>query len=138
MIRKSIVVKRPIEEAFRTFTDGIGNWWPLKRGFSFGGERAAQIFLETRVGGRFFERFSDGEEFEVGEVTACTPPARIVFTWKQREWDGPTEVEVRFSAEGDATRVDLEHRGFEQASAEAEKGYNGGWDLVLACYAEAA
>jgi uncharacterized protein YndB with AHSA1/START domain len=137
-IEKSIFVKRPLEAAFRHFTTDIGKWWPLREGLSFGGERAHQIFLEDRVGGRFFERFTDGEEFECGKVTAWDPPARVVFTWKQPDWDGPTEVEVRFAAEGDGTRVRLEHRGWEARGETARKhrdSYNGGWDFALSRYA---
>ena len=136
-IRKSIHVKRPVERTFRLFTEDIGKWWPLKEGFSFGGERAAEVFLEGREGGRFFERFADGEEFDVGLVTAYVPPTRIVFTWKAPEWDGPTEVEVRFSPEEDGTRVDLEHRGWERAGArggDRRKDYERGWNRVLACF----
>ena len=136
-IRKSIHVKRPVERTFRLFTEEIGRWWPLKEGFSFGGERAAEIFLEGREGGRFFERFTDGEEYEVGVVTTYAPPARIVFTWNSREWDAPTEVEVRFSADRDGTRVELEHRGWERAGARARDvrtRFSGGWDRVLACF----
>jgi uncharacterized protein YndB with AHSA1/START domain len=53
----------------------------------------------------------------------------------------PTEIEVRFSPEGDGTRVDLEHRGFERlggAAQEARGSYSEGWVLVLGRYAEAA
>ena len=78
-IKKSIHVKRPVETAFRVFTEDIGKWWPLKEGYSFGGDRADQIFLEGRTGGRFFERFTDGEEYVVGVVTTYSPPSRIVF-----------------------------------------------------------
>jgi uncharacterized protein YndB with AHSA1/START domain len=139
-IRKTIHVKRSIEDAFRLFTRDIGEWWPLKEGYSFGGDRADQIHLEARQGGRLFERYTDGEEYDVGTVTACTPPSRVVITWKAPDWDAPTEVEVRFTTEGDGTRVDLEHRGWERAGAAAEKqstGYGQGWDTVLARYAAA-
>jgi uncharacterized protein YndB with AHSA1/START domain len=139
-IRKSIHVKRPIDAAFRLFTVDIGRWWPLKEGFSFGGDRADQIHLECRAGGRFFERFSDGEEYDVGAVTVYDPPGRIVFTWSQRDWSVPTEVEVRFTQDGGGTRVDLEHRGWESAgdaATRAGKSYDGGWDFVLARYAAA-
>jgi hypothetical protein len=47
---------------------------------------------------------------------------------------------VRFTADGDGTRVDLEHRGWERAGAAAANvapRYSGGWDLVLARYAAA-
>ena len=90
------------------------------------------------MGGRFFERFSDGEEFEVGKITAWDPPARVVFTWQQPDWDGPTEVEVRFAAEGDGTRVQLEHRGWEARGEPARTHrdrYAGGWDFALSRYA---
>jgi uncharacterized protein YndB with AHSA1/START domain len=137
-IRKSIHVKRPVEQTFRLFTEEIGRWWPLKEGCSFGGPRAAAIFLEGRQGGRFFERFTDGEELDVGVVTTYAPPSRIVFSWTPKEWDAPTEVEVRFSPERDGTRVELEHRGWERAGARARDlrdRYEGGWNRVLACFA---
>jgi uncharacterized protein YndB with AHSA1/START domain len=139
-IRKSVHVKRPVEKTFRLFTDGIGKWWPLKEGFSFDTKRAAEIFLEGRVGGRFFERYSDGEEFEIGVVTAYAPPERIVFTFNTPNWEAPTEVEVRFSPDADGTRVDLEHRGWERAGARARAardGYNGGWEKVLGFFVAA-
>ena len=75
-IRKSIRVERPPEVVFRVFTEEIGKWWPLKEGFSFGGEKAKDIFIEGRVGGRFFERFTDGTEFEVGPHHRVSAAAR--------------------------------------------------------------
>jgi hypothetical protein len=42
-------------------TDRLAQWWPLKEGFSFGGDRAADIFIEGREGERFFERFADAK-----------------------------------------------------------------------------
>jgi len=116
MISKSIVVSRPPPAAFDAFTRELGKWWPLRQGFSFGRERASEIFMEQRVGGKFFERFVDGEEFVVGTVTAEEPPSPLVFTWQAPSWTGATEVEVRFSPDGQGPRVDLERRGFEQAA----------------------
>jgi len=139
-IRKSIHVKRLPEAAFRVFTADLGKWWPLKEGFSFDRNRSHEIHFEAKKGGRFYERFSDGEELTIGTVTVYEPPARVVFTWKQADWPVPTEVEVRFTADGDGTRVELEHRGWERAGAEAmktSKNYDGGWDTVLARYAAA-
>lgn len=139
-ITKSIHVKRPIEAAFRLFTEDIGRWWPLKDGYSFGGARADRIYLEGKEGGRFFERFSDGEEFVVGLVKTYRPPSRIVFEWKAPDWDAPTEVDVRFTADAAGTLVELEHRGWDRAGAPAAKardGYDGGWSTVLSRYAAA-
>jgi uncharacterized protein YndB with AHSA1/START domain len=139
-IKKSIHVRRPVDAAFRLFVDQIGTWWPLKQGFSFGGARADRFYIEGRRGGRVFERYTDGEEFDLGVVTEYAPPSRIVFTWKSPDWDGPTEVEVRFAADGDGTRLELEHRGWERAGEAAGKvapRYSGGWDTILARYAAA-
>ncbi len=137
-IRLSATVRRPAAEAFRLFTEGIGEWWPSHLGYSFGGSRLKAVYLEPVAGGRFYERYTDGEEFEVGRVIACEPPERIVFTW-QGLWSEPTEVEVRFIPEGSTTRVDLEHRGWERLGASAEQSrtsYLNGWPTVLQHYVE--
>lgn len=137
-LTKSIFVARPLEAAFRHFTADLGRWWPLKEGFSRGGERASEIFLECRVGGRFYERFTDGEESVIGRITVYEPPTRVAFTWRQSTWDADTEVEVSFRAEGSGTRVTLEHRGFEALAEPARKSfdsYDRGWERVLSRYA---
>ena len=44
---------------------------------------------------------------------------------------------MRFSPEGDGTRVDLEHRGWEIFAAEGEDtrdNYDNGWTTVLGCF----
>ena len=51
---------------------------------------------------------------------------------------------MRFTADGDATRVDVEHRGWErlgiERGQEARESYGSddGWGLVLSRYAEEA
>jgi uncharacterized protein YndB with AHSA1/START domain len=105
---------------------------------SYGGERAREIFLEPHVGGRFFERFVDGDELQVGSVVACEPPRRIAFTWSTADWDGETEVEVTFTPQPEGTRVDLDHRGFDRlgpVGAAVAAKFRGGWPGVLAAYA---
>jgi uncharacterized protein YndB with AHSA1/START domain len=139
--RQSVDVAIPPAAAFQLFTDGIAQWWPLHEGFSYGGERAASIALEPRLGGRFFERFTDGDELQVGEVIACEPPARIVFTWQAPGWAGTTEVEVTFSGDDRRTRVEVEHRGWDRLGPGLEgeaEGFRNGWPAVLGAYAAAA
>lgn len=140
-VEQSIDVERDPQDSFDLFTSRIADWWPLAAGFAYGGERAASIHLEPQVGGRFFERLVDGDELQVGTVTACDPPRRIVFTWTAPDWPAATEVEVRFDATDTGTRVSLEHRCFERlglAGQPARDGFAGGWPGVLACYAAAA
>ncbi len=94
------------------------------------------LFIEARVGGRFYEVYDDGTEFEIGRVTTYQPPAVVAFTWRAPSWEVATQVEVRFIAEGSGTRVELEHSGWEQAPKvlEFRKNYDGGWDIMLGHY----
>jgi uncharacterized protein YndB with AHSA1/START domain len=136
-VTKSVTVRAPVDRAFRVFTEEIGKWWPLAEGYAYAGDRAQDMFLEGREGGRVYERSRDGEEFHIGTVKVFDPPSRLVFTWGEatEEWDAPTEVEVRFVEEGDVTRLDLEHRGFERIGPPADetfRTYDRGWTGVLA------
>ena len=134
-IQKSVTVARPVEAAFRVFMD-IGSWWP--RTHSYDRARAKDVFLEGRVGGRFYERYTDGEEFEIGKVVTYDPPRQVVFTWKDPDFEQPTEVEVTFYAQGDRTRVELIHSGWDRIGTKAKHGvddFSSGWDPVLAAYA---
>jgi uncharacterized protein YndB with AHSA1/START domain len=139
-VHERVQVDCPVQEAFVLFTTRMGEWWPLQQA-SYGGDRANEIFLEPRVGGRFFERFSDGDELQVGSVVACEPPRRITFTWKTADWEGETEVEVTFTPHMEGTRVELEHRGFERLGSigsDVTAKFRGGWPGVLKAYARRA
>ncbi|HEY7409926.1 MAG TPA: SRPBCC family protein [Vicinamibacteria bacterium] len=137
-VRKSVTVKAAPEAAFRRFTAGMASWWPL-RSHSVGGEEAETVAMEGRVGGRIVERIRGGRECTWGTVTAWDPPRRVAFTW--HPGDEPAraqDVEVRFTPEGDRTRVELEHRGFERLGGlarKARRGYPIGWAYVLGLYA---
>lgn len=140
-VRQSVHVDCSVGEAFALFTERIGEWWPLREGYSYGKGRAKDIFLEPRVRGRFCERFVDGDELQVGSVLTCEPPHRIVFTWTAAGWEADTEVEVRFTPEDEGTRVDLEHRLFERLGTIAfdiAAQYGGGWPRVMTAFAEYA
>jgi uncharacterized protein YndB with AHSA1/START domain len=135
IVKRSVTVSVSPERAFQAFTEEIGQWWPLAQGFTFLGDNHKDMFLEGREGGRLYERGADGAEYLYGEVRAYEPPSRVMFTWNDRE--GSTEVEVRFVDEDGATRVDLEHRGFESLGPKAEESfnsYNEGWVGVLGFY----
>lgn len=141
VIRKSVTVACSIEDAFRVFTEEIASWWPLATK-SVGQEEAVTLVVEPRLGGRVYERVRSGEEDEWGEILVWEPPHRFVFTWHPgRAPETSQEVEVRFSTSGEETRLDLEHRGWEQlvaTGAEIPAHYASGWEEVLARYAEAA
>ena len=138
VVRKSLHVAAPVEQAWEVFTERIGDWWPLGS-HSLLGERAETAHIEGRSGGRMYERAADGEEAHWGDVIAWEPPHRLVVAWHvNKERAEPTEWEVRFEPDGEGTRVELEHRGWEryEDGAEAAASYNEGWDVVLDPYAE--
>ena len=133
-IRKSIRIERPAEIAFKLFCEQIGRWWP--KGPSFGNKVATDMVIEGRVGGRFYQVYDDGTDFEIGRVTAYQPPSIVAFTWRAPSWDVATQVEVKFIPEGAGTRVELEHSGWERSdkAREFRKNYESGWDTMLGHY----
>ena len=78
-----------------------------------------RLAFEPGRGGRLTETLANGKVFEIGRILAWEPPDRLVFSWRQASFppDLATEVEVRFEAVGEETRVSVEHRGFERVPA---------------------
>jgi uncharacterized protein YndB with AHSA1/START domain len=140
-IHKSVRVDVSVEKAFHVFIEEIGTWWPNKT-HSVGQARCEDVVIETRLGGRVYERMEGGAEADWGEVLAWEPPHRIAFSWHPgRGPETAQEVAVRFSPEGNGARVELEHRGWEALServAEIRPHYVPGWDEVLQSFIAAA
>jgi uncharacterized protein YndB with AHSA1/START domain len=144
-VRKSLSVNATPERAFEVFTARFDSWWP--RSHSIGQSPLAEAVLEPRTGGRWYGRLADGSEAEWGDVLAWDPPRRLVLAWRiGADWtyraDLLTEVEVRFTAEGERTRVDFEHRGLERMGEKAAEtrialDSDGGWTGILKLYADA-
>ena len=142
----TITVDVPVNQAFRAFTDAFGSWWPAE--CHIGQADMAMAVLEPRVGGRWYEQGTDGSECDWGPVLAWEPPHRLVVTWQiNGQWQYDTdpahasEIEVRFTADGDHTIVDFEHRDLDRYGDNADKvrgGMDGGWGELLGGYQKAA
>jgi len=106
------------ERAFAVFTQEIGAWWRPSGLFQTTPRAPGVLAFED---GRLVETLANGKVFEIGKVTAWEPPSRLVFSWRQANFPPElhTEVEVRFEAVGEETRVSVEHRGFHQVPAES-------------------
>jgi len=97
--------------------------------------------IETRLGGRWYELAEDGTQTNVGRIVVWDSPERFVMTWHiNSQWKADTaissEVEVNFIPDGaNATRVELEHRKFDEMGPEAgqsmRKDVDGGWPRML-------
>jgi uncharacterized protein YndB with AHSA1/START domain len=115
-VRVSTWVAAPPLQAFELFTGDIGRWWRPGPRFRFSGALDGTLRFEGGPGGRrLVQAFEDGAPpFVVGEVRAWEPGARLLLSWRLGNFapGEVTEVEVRFDASGEGTRVSLEHRGF--------------------------
>ncbi|HWE99901.1 MAG TPA: SRPBCC family protein [Caulobacteraceae bacterium] len=115
----SVRIAAPAERVFDAFTGEIGAWWRANPLFAFTPRSPGTMAFEGGEGGRLVERLASGKVFEIGRVRAWEPPSRLVFSWRQATFapDQETEVEVRFEAAGAATRVTVEHRGWDAVPA---------------------
>ena len=141
-VRKSLRVNAGQAHAFEVFTSGLDRWWPRKAS-------PMQVsVLEPRLNGRWYQLGEDGSRADVGKILVWEPPHRFVMSWdinSQGKPDGgvSSEVEVRFLPDGEnATRVELEHRKFEQmgeeAGAKMRNDVDGGWPALLERFKHAA
>jgi uncharacterized protein YndB with AHSA1/START domain len=116
----SLRVAATPQRAFDVFTQDIGAWWRPNTLFRFTPRSPGTLAFEPRRGGRFTETLANGKAFEIGRITAWEPGTRLAFTWRQASFAPGqiTEVEVRFEAVGEETRVTVEHRGWESVPQE--------------------
>jgi uncharacterized protein YndB with AHSA1/START domain len=142
----AIVVKAPIERAFRAFTEDFNRIKPREHNML--AVEIVETVFEPRVGGRVYDRGVDGSECQWARVLAFEPPNRVVFSWDisphwqiETDRERTSEVEVRFIAESaDRTRVVLEHRSLDRHGDGWEglrEGVHGdqGWPLYLQRFA---
>jgi uncharacterized protein YndB with AHSA1/START domain len=146
-VRKALLVHAPPAVAWRVFTAKIGTWWPLAA-YKIGKVNAVDAVIEPHVGGRWYERGEDGSTCDWGSVLVWEPPARLVLSWDiTADWQYDptlkTEVEVRFVAEGRATRVELEHRRLDRFGTRRDEmrrifETEGDWGRLLGLFARVA
>jgi uncharacterized protein YndB with AHSA1/START domain len=102
------------QRAFVAFTDEIALWWQPSSLFQVTPLGDGKLAFEPGVGGRLWTRLDNGDEFEIGRVAVWERGERLVFTWRQASFapEQSTEVEVRFEAVGDETRISIEYRAW--------------------------
>jgi hypothetical protein len=128
------------EHAFSTWVERFGDWWP--RSHVTSGDEGATVHFEPRAGGRIFERTTDGEEIEWGEVVEWDPPEVVSYQWHiRRDRSDATDVRLSFVDRGDGTsRMEIVHSGWERLGAEGvswRRANEGGWAGLLPHYVEA-
>src|SRR5262245_45917860 len=120
-IVKVVTVNAPPERAFARFTKEMASWWPLRL-HSVGEPDDRTFTVVERVGGLIVERTRSGREFVWGTIEIWAPPHRVAFSWHPGEApERATRVELRFTAAGTRTRVELRHSGFERLGAKGSR-----------------
>lgn len=117
-ITKSVYIDAPPETVFPYLTDP-------ERMVRWCGD---SVELQPESGGVFKIVFEGGVVSE-GWYEVVDPPRRVVFTIGMTGTavpPGGSRVEIRLTPEGEGTRLDLEHRGFDASQPVSE-----GWDHHL-------
>jgi uncharacterized protein YndB with AHSA1/START domain len=150
VVKKSVRVKASIESAFHVFVEQMESWWP--KSHHIGAQVWELIVIEPRVGGRWYEQDAAGAQCDWGSVLHWDPPHKARFRWHvgpkrdSAAWgydpdaSRASEVEIRFTAEGGTTLVELEHSKLERHGIDAEKlraifDSPDAWEQILASYA---
>ena len=132
VIRKTVYVNAPLEHAFDVFTSGLGEWWPVATHSHGGGQVAA----DWRVGGVVTETVG-GQVHQWADVLEYDPPRELLLRWRVTPGNPATELRLRFVPDGERTRVELTHAGWEAYPDGGLKpfgGYSSGWETVLGHY----
>ncbi|MFE9693426.1 SRPBCC family protein [Micromonospora sp. NPDC005806] len=143
-LRSSLLAPASAEQAFAIFTGSLTDWWVREYTWS-GPEALAELGVEPRAGGMFYEIGPYGFRNDWGRVLTWDPPRRLVFAWQigadrvpVPDPAGASEVEVLFLPEGpERTRVEVEHRNFDRHGEAAEgyrKALTAGWHELLSRY----
>jgi uncharacterized protein YndB with AHSA1/START domain len=113
-------VSATTERTFDAFVGDIGQWWRPSPLFPFTPGRSGRMVFDPGPEGRVVECYDDGTEFEIGRVQVWDPPSELVLTWRMSTFEPgqQTQLHVRFEPVDDATRVTVEHLGWDSIPQE--------------------
>ncbi|MEA2893711.1 MAG: hypothetical protein QOI05_4504 [Bradyrhizobium sp.] len=94
------------------------------------------VEMETRVGGSFIVRASDGSTHIDGEVLACDPPRKLSVTWNVNwpglvEKLGQTVVTYEIASAGEAVRLTMTESHERELPEDILSGGRTGWPAIL-------
>ncbi|HET7692042.1 MAG TPA: SRPBCC domain-containing protein [Gemmatimonadota bacterium] len=130
-LRLTRLIRADREAVFRAWTEPAA----MREWFCPEGGTVEAAESDLRVGGRYriAMRMPHGLSVATGVYREIDPPARLVFSWRWEEGEGPKEGETLVTVElaelEDATRIELIHEGF--ATADAREGHTQGWSSAL-------
>lgn len=136
-VSEKVSIDADARTVFIAYTERMSEWWPWRGKYRYTfapeGVEPDKMIMESGEGGRFYERFADGTEHQIGSVTVWRPYEEVTYTWEVAEWDLPSVVTVRFVDEGDRTTVVVEHSDLPDDGTAV--GYSEGHQEILAAFA---
>lgn len=149
LVRKSVRVPIPIQQAFSIFIEQMETWWPATHHIA--PNPFQTIIVEPRAGGRWYERDAQGNDCSWGFVRAWDPPRLVTLSWHlQEDWsfeldaNHASDIDIRFTQEGpSATLVELTHYNLERhgeryLELRDKLDGPGAWVSILDAYAKRA
>jgi uncharacterized protein YndB with AHSA1/START domain len=101
------------------------------------------VTLQPRVGGQFFEPWSDGVTLHrtTGIVTKIDPPRLLAMTWRDDDWKFETNLTITVTSQRGGALISLRHIGWEGAPVEMQarlvsdhrEGWSGHLRNLAAC-----
>ena len=129
-LQLSFTVKCSRDLAFDLWTRRTNSWWP--KDHTLTGTADVDVNIEPFVGGRIFERSSEGTLHHWGTVTNWEPPRRFAYEWFiAGDASDASLVEIDFRDVDDGTRIEINHSGWERLGrgprlrALNERGWSG-------------
>ena len=117
-----VALRVPVDplHAFDVFTQDIGLWWRPSELFALTAEGDGVLAFEAGAGGRLLTTLPGGRCHEIGRILAWEPGRLLAFTWRPESFDAAqsTQVQVRFEAVGNETRVSVEHSAWDTIPSE--------------------
>jgi hypothetical protein len=122
----------PVEVAFGTYVDRMGEWWPP--GYSSDAASFSGLVVEPEVGGRVVATHGD-EDDEWGRVTLWEPTAHLAHTFTLAQPPGrPSLVRLDLRPTRTGTALRFEHGGWTPGSERARSRF-AHWPRILSRYA---
>lgn len=127
-INQEITLNAAPERVWDALTVDIGQWWAYHVG-----EEGSTISLDARLGGRFEERWGNGDGSIWGEVIDLRKGERLRLKGSLGVTGaGINDYIYELEARGAGTILKLSHHGMGHRDPSTEKNYTEGWnDLLL-------
>ncbi len=123
-------------EAFRVFTQRIGEWWDPK--YTRDPATLVTVTIEPRVGGRVFATHTGFGEDDYGRVTEWVPGSRYAATSiLAQPPDAPSAISVTFTPSPSGCAMHFEHGGWTEANVGFRSKFTD-WRVLLDRFAALA